>query len=216
MPALRAAADGRIEAAWLQPQPDDTVARFDYEAHLAAMTGAEPFWPEGTTGVSELRLSFRVRSGGLLGGVRGPRVLHLDIVDYPGEWLLDLALLDTDYTTWSRETLERIAPRKLAEAYRAEVANIDAGAKLNEVDAKTLAESFTAYLTEARAAGFSDCTPGRFLLPGDLKGSPVLTFAPLPDGSYGRGSLGREFQRRFEAYKTRGGEAVLSRALRPD
>ncbi|MEK6215861.1 MAG: YcjX family protein, partial [Boseongicola sp.] len=40
-----------------------------------------------------------------------------------------------------------------------------------------------------------------FLLPGDLRGSPVLTFAPLPEGAYGRGSLGREFARRFEAYK---------------
>lgn len=53
----------------------------------------------------------------------------------------------------------------------------------------------------SREAGFSDCTPGRFLLPGDLAGSPVLTFAPLPKGSYGRGSLGREMQRRFESYK---------------
>ena len=201
MSALRAAADGRIEAAWLQPQPDDTVARFDYESHLAAMTGAEPYWPEGTTGVSELRLSFRTRSGGLIGGLRGPRVLHLDIVDYPGEWLLDLALLDVDFATWSKQTLERIAPRDMADGYRSVLAVVDAGQKLDEVSAKRLAESFTTYLTDARAAGYSDCTPGRFLLPGDLKGSPVLTFAPLPEGKYGRGSLGREFARRFEAYK---------------
>ena len=84
MPALRAAADGRIKTAWLQPQPDDTVPRFDYEAHLAAMTGVEPRWPEGTSGISELRLSFRVQPSGLLGGVTGPKTIHLDIVDYPG------------------------------------------------------------------------------------------------------------------------------------
>ena len=39
------------------------------------------------------------------------------------------------------------------------------------------------------------------MLPGDLRGSPALTFAPLPDGPRRRGSLGREFARRFEAYK---------------
>ncbi|MBD3788704.1 MAG: YcjX family protein, partial [Sphingomonadales bacterium] len=39
MPGLRAAAEGRILSAFLQPQPDDTVPRFDYEAHLAALTG---------------------------------------------------------------------------------------------------------------------------------------------------------------------------------
>ena len=39
MHALRAAADGSLKAAWLQPQPDDTIPRFDFERHLAALTG---------------------------------------------------------------------------------------------------------------------------------------------------------------------------------
>ena len=201
MPALRAAADGRIKTAWLQPQPDDTVPRFDYEAHLAAMTGVEPRWPEGTTGISELRLSFRVQPSGLLGGVTGPKTIHLDIVDYPGEWLLDLGLLDKDYATWSRETLARIEGRREADVYRAVLSSAVPTAKLDEVVAKSLAEVFTSYLQAAREAGYSDCTPGRFLLPGDLRGSPVLTFAPLPEGDFGRGTMGREFSRRFEAYK---------------
>ena len=201
MPALRAAADGRIKTAWLQPQPDDTVPRFDYEAHLAAMTGVEPRWPEGTTGISELRLSFRVQPSGLLGGVTGPKTIHLDIVDYPGEWLLDLGLLDKDYATWSRETLARIEGRREADVYRAALSSAVPTAKLDEVVAKSLAEVFTSYLQAAREAGYSDCTPGRFLLPGDLRGSPVLTFAPLPEGDFGRGTMGREFSRRFEAYK---------------
>jgi len=201
MPALRAAADGRIKTAWLQPQPDDTVPRFDYEAHLAAMTGVEPRWPEGTSGISELRLSFRVQPSGLLGGVTGPKTIHLDIVDYPGEWLLDLGLLDKDYATWSRETLARIEGRREADVYRAALSSADPTAKLDEVVAKSLAEVFTSYLQAAREAGYSDCTPGRFLLPGDLRGSPVLTFAPLPEGDFGRGTMGREFSRRFEAYK---------------
>jgi predicted YcjX-like family ATPase len=201
MPALRAAADGRIKTAWLQPQPDDTVPRFDYEAHLAAMTGATPFWPEGTSGISELRLSLRVQPRGLWGGMTGPKTIHLDIVDYPGEWLLDLGLLDKDYATWSRETLARIENRDEARVYREALETANPGAKLDEVAAKSLAGAFTAYLVAARESGFSDCTPGRFLLPGDLKGSPVLTFAPLPEQNFGRGTMGREFSRRFEAYK---------------
>ena len=201
MPALRAAADGRIRTAWLQPQPDDTVPRFDYETHLAAMTGDAPFWPESTTGVSELRLSFRVQPTGLLAGLSGPRTLHLDIVDYPGEWLLDLGLLDKSYEDWSVGVLARIEGRAEAEGFRAALAETDPAAKLDEVTAKSLAAAFTGYLTAARASGYSDCTPGRFLLPGDLKGSPVLTFAPLPAGSFGRGSLGREFARRYDAYR---------------
>lgn len=201
MPALRAAAEGRIEAVWLQPQPDNTVPRFRFEDHLAAMTGHAPFWPESTTGISELRLSFRVRPTGLLAGVSGASTVHLDIVDYPGEWLLDLALLDQSYREWSETVLARYAGRPEMSAFKALQAETDPTAKLDEPVAQRLAEVFTEGLTALRAAGLSNCTPGRFLLPGDLKGSPVLTFAPLRDTATPRNSIAREFERRFEAYK---------------
>lgn len=201
MPALRAAADGRIEAVWLQPQPDNTVPRFAYESHLGTMTGHVPFWPESTSGISELRLSFRVRPNGLLAGFQGANTVHLDIVDYPGEWLLDLALLDQSYRQWSDTVLQRFGARSEMAAFGDRLARIDAAAMLDEPVAQALAVSYTHALAELRAAGLSNCTPGRFLMPGDLKGSPALTFAPLPPGSAPRGSLAREFERRFEAYK---------------
>jgi predicted YcjX-like family ATPase len=202
MPQLVAAANGAIRTAYLQPQPDDTVPRFDYETHLSALTGPAPHWPDSTRSISELRLSLRVQPSGLLSGLKGPRTIHLDIVDYPGEWLLDLGLLDKSYADWSAETLRRAEPRAQAVAFRAALEDVAGDAPLDEPTAKALAAAFTAYLTTARAAGFSDCTPGRFLLPGDLAGSPVLTFAPLPQPEKTpRGSLWREFERRFEAYK---------------
>jgi predicted YcjX-like family ATPase len=46
--------------------------------------------------------------------------------------------------------------------------------------------------------------PGRFLLPGDLDGSPLLTFFPMPlmaGTSPQRGSLGAMMARRYESYK---------------
>ncbi len=202
MPQLLAARNGAIRTAYLQPQPDDTVPRFDYETHLAAMTGIEPHWPDSTRAVSELRLSLRVQPSGMLGMVSGPRTIHLDIVDYPGEWLLDLALLDKSFEDWSAQVLDRIAQRDVAQAFLAALESTESTDKLNEPDAKALAAAFAAYLNTARNAGFYDCTPGRFLLPGDLAGSPVLTFAPMrkPDRPP-RGSLWREMERRYEAYK---------------
>lgn len=203
MPGLRAASSGAIRAAWLQPQPDDTLPRFRYEDHLAALTAPDPRWPEGTRRVSQLRLSLKVQPAGFLSGLQGPRTVHLDIVDYPGEWLLDLGLMDKDFATWSREVLGRLERRPEAEAFRALVTQTDGAAQLDEAAARTLAETYTAYLHAAREAGLSDCSPGRFLLPGDMEGSPVLTFAPLsrPDNA-GRKSLWREFERRFESYKS--------------
>ena len=45
-------------------------------------------------------------------------------------------------------------------------------------------------------------TPGRFLMPGDLAGSPQLTFFPLPCGSDpARNSLAGMLARRYESYK---------------
>ncbi|WP_411891492.1 YcjX family protein [Yoonia sp. SDW83-1] len=201
MTGLAAAANGAIRTAYLQPQPDDTVPRFAYEAHLTRLTAPEPSWPEGTSRISELRLSLRVQPSGLLSGFSGPRTVHVDIVDYPGEWLLDLGLLDQTYQDWSAGALERAKGRPGGDTYLATVADSDASAKLDEPVALALAESYTAHLKASREAGFSDCSPGRFLLPGDMAGSPVLTFAPLEGASFPSGSLGREFERRFESYK---------------
>lgn len=203
MPGVAAVQEGRISAAYLQPQPDDTVPRFDYEAHLGAVTGPDPHWPESTRAVSELRLSLRVQPAGLLGGMQGPRTVHLDIVDYPGEWLLDLALLDKTFDEWSQDTLERLRNRACAQAFLTQADAADATASHDEAHAQALAKGFADYLQQARNEGYYDCTPGRFLLPGDLAGSPVLTFAPIPvAGASQRRSLHREMQRRFEAYKS--------------
>lgn len=204
MPQLSAHAAGRIEAVYLQPQPDLTLPRFAFEDHLAAMTGDAPRWPQSTRAVSELRLSFRTRPQSLIGGLAGPRILHVDIVDYPGEWLLDLALLDKSYADWSLATLARIVSRPEAQGFLSLLRATDPSAALNEPQAQALAAAFTDYLHAARRAGWSDCTPGRFLLPGDLAGSPVLTFVPLSRPTESRsGSLWVEMQRRFEGYKAR-------------
>lgn len=201
MPQFQAAASGAIRSAYLRPQPDDTIPRFDFETHLAQMTGSAPSWPASTRAISELRVSLRVQPAGLLSGFAGPRTVHLDIVDYPGEWLLDLGLLDRSFASWSQEMLAKLGARPAGADYMAALAQSDPNARLSEPQAQALAASFTQALHASRAAGFSDCTPGRFILPGDLAGSPVLTFAPLPEGAHARGSLGREFERRFEAYK---------------
>ncbi|WP_136440817.1 YcjX family protein [Pacificoceanicola onchidii] len=204
MPQLVAQTESRILAAYLQPQPDDTLPRFDYETHLGALTSTSPSWPDSTRAVSELRLSLKIKPNGMLSGLQGPRTVHLDIVDYPGEWLLDLGLLEKSYADWSKDMLERMAQRPDGPEFVAMAQAEDATAGFEETRARALAETYTKALNTAREAGFSDCSPGRFLLPGDLAGSPVLTFAPLPPQDRPpRRSLWREMERRFEAYKSR-------------
>ncbi|MGE4612371.1 MAG: YcjX family protein [Paracoccaceae bacterium] len=205
MPQLLAGSEGRIAAAFLQPQPDDTVPRFAYETHLTALTGATPRWPKSTQAISQLRLSLKVEQTGLMASMRGLKTVHIDIVDYPGEWLLDLPLLSQSYDEWSNEALAKARSEgraELAADWLTELEKCDPADTLDEPKAQVLAQSFTQYLNAGRAAGFSACAPGRFLLPGDLEGSPVLTFCPLerPDKPRSK-TLYAEFERRFEAYK---------------
>ena len=59
---------------------------------------------------------------------------------------------------------------------------LDPQAHADEDAARRIAELFTAYLKRARddVYALSTLPPGRFLMPGDLAGSPALTFAPIP------------------------------------
>jgi predicted YcjX-like family ATPase len=213
LPVFRALAEGRIASAHLDPQPDYSVPRFAYEDHLAALTGPDRHWPQSTRRISELRvtLEYRSKSWSLRKGFgQGPTRLDIDIVDYPGEWLLDLQLLGKSYAQWSHETLEAasVAARAMiASDWRGVTAQADVKARYDEETAQKLAQAFTEYLRLARSERFalSSLPPGRFLMPGDLEGSPALTFAPLPVSESEElpyRSLGREMERRYEAYKS--------------
>src|SRR6185503_4390354 len=48
LPLFKAYASGRLSGAWLAPQPDDAVPRFDYEGHVRALVD-ERVWPDSTT-----------------------------------------------------------------------------------------------------------------------------------------------------------------------
>src|SRR3981189_3738334 len=202
-PVFEPLATGRIARAHLAPQPDDAVPRFDYENHVRTLIEARQ-WPNSTVDISELRLVIDYqRNNG------ADRTLTLDIVDYPGEWLLDLPLLNKSYEQWSRESLalSRETPRAhLADEWHAHLATLNAEAREDEQAALTAARLFTDYLRACRDERFamSLLPPGRFLMPGNLAGSPALTFAPLDvpaDRVAPEGSLWAMMIRRYEAYK---------------
>ena len=202
-PVFEAFATGRIARAHLAPQPDDGVPRFAYESHLQSLIG-ERHWPSSTVDISELRLviDYQRQNG-------ADRTLTLDIVDYPGEWLLDLPLLAKSYAQWAAESLalSREAPRvHLARDWHAHLATLRPEAAQDEQATLASAKLFTDYLRACRDERFamSLLPPGRFLMPGNLAHSPALTFAPLDvpsDGTAPEGSLWAMMARRYEAYK---------------
>ncbi|HEX2843228.1 YcjX family protein [Hyphomicrobium sp.] len=207
LPFFTPYAEGRLISADLEPQPDDDIPRFDYERHVQALAGDPPEWPESTRRVSEVRVALSFTSEHPLRQLLGVRRLNLDIVDYPGEWILDLAMLGESYASWSREALDqarRPSRNGTAAHWLQFISELDPFAAEDERIALEGARRYTDYLRATRdSSAVATLGPGRFLMPGDLEGSPLLTFFPLdidPDKAPVRGSLAAMMARRYDSY----------------
>jgi len=202
LPALSDAAGGRIRRVFVVPADTETVPRFDPQAHLDALAADPPRWPERTEDFSTLSIAVDVERRTSLGGILPERRVRLDLIDYPGEWLLDLPLLGSGYAEWSAGTLARLRRGLRAEAASAFLGFVDtlpADAPAEDALAK---RGYTLYRDALRVCrdthGLRHLQPGRFLNPGPRGEAPLLWFFPLPDAA--RGGLAALCARRYAAY----------------
>jgi uncharacterized protein len=173
----------RFIAAKRVPQKHLHIPRFDYEQAMAAFAVEPPQWPAPTKGISELRLAIRYKPAqSLLKYATEMATITLDITDYPGEWLLDLSMLNQTYEQWSEQMTKLLqqTPRvEHAQAFIDRLASIDPWQAADENLLKSLAEQYTELLCYFhRELGLSVIQPGRFILPAELAGAPILQFFP--------------------------------------
>lgn len=195
-----------------RPQPDPELATFPYLANLAALTDDPPRWPSSTDQLSEIRIELHYTPASWLRRrVNRRAVLNIDIVDYPGEWLLDLPLLAQSYDTWSASMLglaEREPRRGLATQWLAALAATAPAGPPAESEIRRLSELYREYLKASAESslGLTLIQPGRFLSPGhwDLQ-APALNFCPMrpPGGALRRQSLYAAMASRYEIYRSR-------------
>lgn len=185
---------------------DLSTAAFPYRAAYDALTADPPRWPEPTVGVSEIRLELTFRNRDFL-TFSDTSKLYMDIWDYPGEWLMDLMLLDLDYAAFSEKirlrTLELAGVTDVT-AWRAAGSRLDPDAPVNEAELHGAVAAYTAWLQRCREKGFAMVVPGRFVLPGNLAGAPILEFVPWiwdAPRKAGRESLYRVLEERYESYR---------------
>lgn len=173
----------RLKGVRREAQPDLNVTRFAYEDAIAALRRIPAQWPSSTKGISQIRLRLRFRKqSGISRYVTEDATLTLDITDYPGEWLLDLPLLEMDFAAWAQHCdgeLKDPTRAKLAEEFNEQVSSLDLNAKGDEVVLQRIAGQYTNYLLACQNKGYQLLQPGRFILPGELVGAPVLHFFPL-------------------------------------
>lgn len=215
LPFLEAGRDRRLVAVRLQPPPIAGVDRFPLDATIAALAADPPNWPPSTTGLRRQDLSVRFFPSGVLGPdsaigrmAGGVAELNLEILDYPGEWLLDLPLLGQSFEEWSRATLQlagRGVRAPLAREWLEFLGRYKIGARSDAQIAQRAHTLYRTFLVACRTREqLSLLQPGRFLNPGGLADPAMLGFCPLPIEAGTRvrpESLAEVMASRFEAYK---------------
>ncbi len=195
LPAVTARLAGRIPSVTLAPAGASPVPRFDYAAHLAALARDPPAWPERTNAASLLALEIVIPRTGF-GQVWPAQRLRLELLDYPGEWLLDLPLLRLPFPDWSEQVLRRLDGRSEAAEFLAFATGLPAAAAADEALATTGHRLYRTTLERLRGAGLSLLQPGRFLMPPPGEAPPWMAFFPMR----GAGGLAGLLARRYDAY----------------
>ena len=195
LPLVRRRIGTRLASVSVAAAGASPVPRFDHSAHLAALARDPPAWPERTNAASLLALDLVITRLGF-GAALPPQRVRLELLDYPGEWLLDLPLLRTPFDTWSNQSLRRLEGRPEAAAFLAFTAGLPAGAAADEALALAGHRLFRDTLQRLRDSGLSLLQPGRFLMPAPGPEPAWTPFFP----HRGAGGLHALLARRYDAY----------------
>ncbi|CAM2744146.1 hypothetical protein PAT01_16140 [Pseudoalteromonas atlantica] len=168
------------------PQEALKVPTFDYPRALNALlpSDGEPTWPASTERINTLRLAIKYQSASGLRGHFSPQsTLYLDIIDYPGEWLLDLPMLEQSYSLWCEQQypllLQHPRVNTSAEFLNA-LEQLDLNAPVDEGLLAHIAALYQSMLVGLKKdTKLAMLQPGRMLMPGDLQGAPLLLFFPV-------------------------------------
>ncbi len=180
--------------------------RFPYEQNLAAIQAKT--WPVSTTGWSQISLQLRYQSTDFLASkFKNFSELQLDIVDYPGEWLLDLPMLQQEYTSWCRQmwlVLDQPERADLVAPFKAQLAKVDLQ-NADDWSLQQLSDVYAQLLQELRSQHAAVLLqPGRLLLPAELTGTPLLWLLPLlPTQLNADSPLYARLKRQFANYQQR-------------
>lgn len=205
LPFFSVMQEGRWLGAKIDAEQALQLPRFPIEQNLLYLKHSEPQWPPSTVGWSQLALTIRYQSASTLKkALSDYQQLSLQLLDYPGEWLLDLPMLVQSYEQWCESTWTRFSL-----AHRAALAqpfkeclqrqNLEA---VDPLSVQQLSERYTELLQQfSQTTGAYLNQPGRLLVPADLVGTPLLQLVPLhPEQLRQGGPLVKLMQKQYNNY----------------
>lgn len=195
---------GQVEQVDLEDMPG--VPRFPYRDRVDELLAAVPRWPAPTTDVSGLRVRIQHTPTSTITRRVVPRgTLDIDLIDYPGEWLLDLPMLSLSYRDWSlqMEELANSGSRiRMSKDWQEQVAGLDPTAPESAFELTRVGQAYVDYLRRCRASHLHYLQPGRFLAESGAGSGLDSLFFPMSGAQPARaGTNGAALERRYEAYR---------------
>ncbi len=181
---------------------------FPFERYQDELSRSNPIWPQHTQNLTtlDLELAFKTRQR-LWRQVRTDWHMRLEVIDYPGEWLLDLAMLGQSFAAFCETNLgllEAPSRRHMAAEWLSSLERLD---PKSAADPNALEDCVSAYQRYAMRCqselGLSFIQPGRLTSPGDLKDIEILRFCPIPEELRGENWIDSELAYRFARYRDR-------------
>ena len=192
---------GQFISARIRSDINSELPQFPFRQVRDSLIGKEAHWPAPTTGISRLILDCEYRSNSRF--ARGTRTIQLEIVDFPGEWLIDLPMLDLNYDEWSQRMLH-LATKEgrttWSRHYLDAIRSLGGNQLFNDDLVSDLSGLWGEYLHNAADNGYVLNQPGRMLRPDTMAHSPLLQLVPLGESSEGS-PLYFTMANRYEEYK---------------
>ncbi|WP_269749781.1 YcjX family protein [Salinimonas marina] len=153
-----------VEHMWVEPL--EGFKLFPVEEHLAALHQGQ--WPSPTEDVYGFKLVVRLKQTGKVKKYLLPYTdIVFEFIDYPGEWLTDLPLLNRTFNQWSDSSWAQQMnrpQRDYANDWHQLVEEFDFDIAPDETSVASLVSTYRAYLQHAKANGITLLQPGSFLL----------------------------------------------------
>ncbi len=174
--------------------PSASIKRFDYYS-LKKIIKEYHQWPAGTDDITSTILEFETKSRySFLNNSK----FRIELIDYPGEWILDIAMMDLSYEQWSEKTINWMQniDEQIVQDYLNSIQELSDNSQGEGLENR-IHQQYSDMLSYLKKNHYSNLTPGRFLMPSDLAHDPILCFAPINQSS---SPLHQIFKERYEYY----------------
>ena len=181
LPGFSPVLGGRLLWAKLHPGAPGIAQEFPYNAYYQGLACDKPQWPESTRDISASSLELRIRRASTSANPLRSKdySLWVELRDYPGEWLLDLALADLSFIDWCNLCQARFDAH-LQLPLLQELRSLNPLATADPSHLSHLAERFAQFAQEglAQAPDLRFVMPGRYLIHQGFSPSK-MPFVPL-------------------------------------